>query len=577
MESATKKRYHEVDALRVIAIGLLVFYHILVSYQPFAGMLMFIQNDELLTNVWFVGEIMNIWRIPILFLISGMGVRYAMERRTTRELLEDRASRILIPLFFGSLFIVPAFPYLFQAYNNLPASYFPNPGHLWFLQYLMLYFLWLLPMFVYLRKHPDGIVMRACRRLSNPLGLLVLLPIPLMLEVWIIDPEFVSGFALTYYHRFWYGFVCFFFGFLCASLKETFWNAAGKACHAALPIAISLYLVRIGVLEGSVAGMFSGKVFTAFESMSWMLAFLGYGTLFLAAPSKGFGYLNQAVFPVYIIHLPMQQLIACFLFPTALAPMIKLVLHLVMNLALCLLAYEFLIRRIRWLHPVLGLGVPTFPTRTKAAAAGPVADVAPPRKSRLVRFSVYFLVPALVLIYGLTVVPKEIRRMQDVFVEKDYLEVDYRHLTTDPTLDVRLKKAAESGDIEAMKRALAEGANVNGQNEQGHSALGSAAWVGQVEAVRLLIDAGADVNLKDKQKYRPLHGAMFLGRFEIARLLIENGASLQVRGAQFETPLDSMKAPYPIVEMMASATGLQIRKESVLSGREKIREYLENR
>ena len=140
-------------------------------------------------------------RIPLLFLISGMGIRFAMERRTTRQLIEDRAARILIPLFFGSFFIFPIFPALFSYYNQKSPFYFPNPGHLWFLQYLMLYFLCSLPAFVYLRQHPDCLFLRLCRRLFNPLGLIVLLPLPLMLEVWIIDPDNFSAFALTDYHR----------------------------------------------------------------------------------------------------------------------------------------------------------------------------------------------------------------------------------------------------------------------------------------------------------------------------------------------------------------------------------------
>ncbi|MEM7396651.1 MAG: heparan-alpha-glucosaminide N-acetyltransferase domain-containing protein, partial [Verrucomicrobiota bacterium] len=78
-------RYYEIDALRVVALLLLIIYHIFISYQPFAGMLRFIQYDQLLEKYWFIGELLNIWRIPVLFLISGMAVGFILQRRTVKD------------------------------------------------------------------------------------------------------------------------------------------------------------------------------------------------------------------------------------------------------------------------------------------------------------------------------------------------------------------------------------------------------------------------------------------------------------------------------------------------------------
>lgn len=559
MGEPSRSRVYQVDALRVIAIGLLVFYHVLISYQPFAAFVAFIPYQPSLERVWFLGEILNVWRIPILYIISGMGVRFAMERRSPRELVEDRATRILIPLFFGSVFVAPLHLLCFQLYHHATPFFFPAAGHLWFLKYLMLYFVFLAPVLVHIQRHPDGRFLRACRRLATPLGLLVIPPIPLMLEVWVIQPESVSAWALIDYHRFWYGFLCFFMGFVFASLRDSFWQAAGKACHVALPVAVVLYLARIGVLPGPVGAPLSANVLAALESMYWMLALLGYGAIFLPRPSRRFAYLNKAVFPVYIVHLPIQQILACVLFPLGLPPALMLVLHLVLTLALSLALYEFVIRRIRWLHPVLGLGIPVLPA------------------PRLTRFAVYGLLPALLLLYAIQVLPGEVRRLQAAFGANEDEAVDYRHLTIDSALDAQLVAAAEAGDLEGLRDAVAEGANVNGLNEDGRSALGDAAWCGRVEAVQLLIEEGADVNLQDGARYRPLHGSLFLGRYEISRLLIENGASLTARGGRGETPLESMKAPYPMVELLAAQTGVEVEEESVLAGRAKIREYLDRR
>jgi peptidoglycan/LPS O-acetylase OafA/YrhL len=139
-KSAT--RYYEIDALRVIALVLLIIYHIFLCYQPFANKLMFLQYDQLLENYWFMGELLSIWRIPVLFLISGMAAGFLLRRRTVKELVHDRLMRLVPPLFFGSFVIVPVFPALYAIYQGDPVWYLPNPGHLWFLINLVSYTIW---------------------------------------------------------------------------------------------------------------------------------------------------------------------------------------------------------------------------------------------------------------------------------------------------------------------------------------------------------------------------------------------------------------------------------------------------
>ena len=99
-------RRYDVDWLRVYALGLLIVYHIVLSFQVFGKDLLFIQNQQTLEELWIVMAMMNVWRIPILFMVSGMGVRFALERRTWSQLLKDRTRRILIPLVFGHFCIV---------------------------------------------------------------------------------------------------------------------------------------------------------------------------------------------------------------------------------------------------------------------------------------------------------------------------------------------------------------------------------------------------------------------------------------------------------------------------------------
>ena len=171
-------RYHEIDALRVIALALLIIYHIFMCYQSVPEKVMFLQYDQLLKEYWFIGELLNIWRIPVLFVISGMAVGFVLPRRTVKELVRDRMMRLVPPLVFGSLVIVPIYPVLYAIYHGDPVFYFPNPGHLWFLINQVSYTILLLPLIVYVKNRPDNIMIRGLRRIL-PFGVLIVFPVPL--------------------------------------------------------------------------------------------------------------------------------------------------------------------------------------------------------------------------------------------------------------------------------------------------------------------------------------------------------------------------------------------------------------
>ena len=59
-------------------------------------------------------------------------------------------------------------------------------------------------------------------------------------------------------------------------------------------------------------------------------------------------------------------------------------------------------------------------------------------------------------------------------------------------LAYRLRDAAARGDVEAIRRLIDAGADVNAKNHGGNAALHYAAWAGSAEAVAALLSASAD-------------------------------------------------------------------------------------
>ena len=62
--------------------------------------------------------------------------------------------------------------------------------------------------------------------------------------------------------------------------------------------------------------------------------------------------------------------------------------------------------------------------------------------------------------------------------------------------DTSIHVATEAGNIESVKQAIADGADVNEKNADGVAPLSNAAYFGHKEVVELLITNGADVNAK---------------------------------------------------------------------------------
>ncbi len=94
--------------------------------------------------------------------------------------------------------------------------------------------------------------------------------------------------------------------------------------------------------------------------------------------------------------------------------------------------------------------------------------------------------------------------------------------------DESIHIAAESGNIEALKKHLSAGGDVNAKDERGKTPLHFAADYGHREIAKLLIAEGADLNVRDMSEMTALQVAMFANSTEMAELLINKGTDLNI-------------------------------------------------
>lgn len=347
---ATNRRY-DIDWLRVIAIGLLLIYHVAAGFQPWGVLIGFIQNNESLESIWIPMSMLNVWRIPLLFFVSGMGVCFAIRKRNWRQLLLERSQRILLPFVFGTLTIVPLHILLWQHYYHQDIRYILNPAHLWFLGNIFIYVLVLSPLFFFLKANQNGKIRKWLATVfNNPFGLL-LITVPFIAEAVLVNPENFELYAMTF-HGFWLGLLAFLIGFCFVYSGEAFWRTVLKWRWWFLGVALCLYLVRLLIFEFQAP-----NYLTAFESNMWIFAVFGFGYKYLNRPSKALSYLSQAAYPVYIIHMAFLYLGSSLFFPLDISTELKFILTNLFTLLGCFIVYELVIRRVNLLRPLFGLKV----------------------------------------------------------------------------------------------------------------------------------------------------------------------------------------------------------------------------
>jgi peptidoglycan/LPS O-acetylase OafA/YrhL len=345
----TTIRRYDIDWIRVIAIGLLVVYHIGIGFQPWGVFIQFIQNDQPLNGLWIPMSMLNIWRIPLLFFVSGMGLCFALRKRNWWQLMLERSRRILLPFIFGIIFVVPVHIFIWQMYYKQDLVYTIHPVHLWFLGNIFIYVIVLSPLFFYLKKNENGKIHRWVQILfRNPLGLLFII-VAFILEATIIRPDTYETYSMTL-HGFFMGMLAFMFGFLIIYSGENFWKTVLRMRWFLISSALVLFLSRYFIFN-----LKAPDYLLSTESVLWIMTVFGFAYKYLNHPGEKLSYLSQAAYPVYIIHMVFLYLGSYFIMSLDFPATLKFIIIIVLTFTGSFVFYEFVIRRISFIRPLFGL------------------------------------------------------------------------------------------------------------------------------------------------------------------------------------------------------------------------------
>jgi len=383
-------RYHYIDWIRVLAFLLLILFH---SAMPFVTVSWEVNNGDksvgMTSVIWWLHQ----WRIPLLFFISGTGIHYSLQNRTIRSFFRERFTRLVIPLLFAMFFTIPLQVWVeYTQKGRINGSYFefypsvweltPYPegtltwSHMWFVVYLFTFLILLLPL---LAVFKIGILAKWKARLSTtlarPLPTLLMVAPLFIIYYFLYLPFPIQGSLLDDWFLFTFSITLLLYGYLLGGSPE-FW----EQCMRNRKIYLALTLVSTAFLFifywwplnlPKENNRYFIVYITADSIAIWstILTICGFAKRYLNGPSPLLSYLNQAVYPFYIIHQTVIVYLGFNIVQWDMPIWLKFVTLTLMSMITIYSLYHYMIRKTRLTRFLFGM---KKETRNEGRRAGEI-------------------------------------------------------------------------------------------------------------------------------------------------------------------------------------------------------------
>ncbi|MFK3870871.1 acyltransferase family protein [Pseudoalteromonas rhizosphaerae] len=369
------KRRYDLDWLRVIAFGLLIFYHTGMLYSQNWGF--HFKSQYLSSSVENVMLLLSPWRMGLIWFISGVALRFIIARFSLDMFLITRSVKILLPLLFGIWFIVPiqlyaqmsqevglamSFWQFYQQFfdltnplfNHYQAGIWPHVdvNHLWYLRSLWQFTLLLvLAMPLFHHSHVQAVITRLCERSLFTVFIVLLLPLCILKLSWPSDT-----------FRYPMGALFLLYGYLLA-WQPAFYSQLLRQWQALLVVFILGYLVVVlgyhMIWQNPAASQWQitsmDMLYTA-QRLVGVLFMLALAQRFLNHDHPKLALLNCAVFPFYLLHQSVIIGLAFYLSELQLGGLVEPLFILSLTFIICWLVF-IAVRCVDLLSPFLGIKV----------------------------------------------------------------------------------------------------------------------------------------------------------------------------------------------------------------------------
>jgi len=381
-------RRYDLDWLRIIAFGLLIFYHIGMFYVSWEWHVKSVYAGPVIEPFM---RLLNPWRLPLLFFISGVALRFAFDKaalnqRGIARFTLFRTWRLFLPLLFGiHIIIAPQswlqlletgeinqgfwsfYPEYLHGTSDKYSVTIPTWNHLWYVVYLMLYTLGLVPFAKAISKFMSSQGAAFTKHIfSSKRGVLYVLLIPVLPHIvfrsvlgqyFPITHDVVTDWA-NHAHSFTYLLT----GYILAK-DEAFWSVISQGLNQFLFISIGLGLILTFTwlnweqVSKTTILLWAARFGRVIYVWVVILALLSQAQKWLNKPSAQLTYMTEAIFPWYILHQTLTIMAGYWLTRQTLPMALECFGLVVATFGGCLIIHEIFIRRLKWVRPFFGLRI----------------------------------------------------------------------------------------------------------------------------------------------------------------------------------------------------------------------------
>lgn len=303
MKLNTRKYY--IDNLRWLTLLLLIPYHTAQAWNVWGEPnYIFFEGNKLISSII---VFFSPYFMPILFVLAGISTRFALQKRTTKEYVVERTKKLLIPLLFGTIVLMPILSYIGDVFNySYKGGFFLHYtvfftkftdltgadggfsfGQFWFLLYLMI----ISVIGVGIIKLIEKFVKKSELQIPFWIVLLLGLPLPLFSELLSISGK--SFVEFTY---------LFLLGYFVFSDDKVI-EKTEKHCFWLLGIGLVSALLNVYLFIWSNAEYDLLNTAMKFIAKWFMiLALMGLAKKYLNFAGKVTSYMNTRSFLFYIYH-----------------------------------------------------------------------------------------------------------------------------------------------------------------------------------------------------------------------------------------------------------------------------------
>lgn len=362
MSAVASSRRPDLDALRVFACWLLLLFHVGMVFNP--APFYHVRNDATSFVFLVICGFIGLWHMPLLFFLAGWSAAASLRSRGILAFLGERVRKLFVPLVAGCVLLAPVIKWielrggqdlnhrgLFvspairesirsvlpidlplaapfdESFFELLPTFFTHLdrftwSHLWFIAYLLVFTVVLLPVLAPLAR-------RRSSAAGRPSRLWIWAPLlPLSLVQLLLRERFPGPYNL---YRDWAN-VSFFLVFLLCGFAMALVPALEERLHEERRRVLGLGLASTAVLLAAVLGAFQSPpvLLIASGAAGWcfVLALVSYARTRVTRGGPRLAWAAESAFPVYVLHQPVIVLIGALVvtLPLGVAPKFALLL-----------------------------------------------------------------------------------------------------------------------------------------------------------------------------------------------------------------------------------------------------------